>query len=103
MSPVRRVSYLLVAYICAVILAYLVPEQNDRRDYARAVVAYTQNPTKETEVALRTQQRLNDRIHLRDSAVLGFVLVAVGYGIWSGRTLVTRLTHPTGSGGDLRQ
>jgi hypothetical protein len=95
-------SYLLVAYVCAVILAYLVPEQIDWREYARAVVAYTQNPTQENEVALRAERRVNDRIHLRDSAVLGLVLVAVGYGIWSGRRLVTRLAHRTRSG-HLRQ
>jgi len=97
MSMVRKTCYLLVMYVCAVILAYLIPEQIDRGDYARAVVAYTQNPTPENEAALGTERRVNDRIHLRDSAVFGLMLVAVGYGIWSGRGLVTRLMHRTGS------
>ena len=98
MSPVRKASCLLVAYVSAVILAYLVPEQIDRRDYTQAVVAYTRNPTQENEAALRAQRRVNERMHLRDSTVLGLILVAVGYGAWSGRRLVMRLTHRTGSG-----
>jgi ferric-dicitrate binding protein FerR (iron transport regulator) len=102
MSVVRKASYLFMAYVCAVILAYLIPEQIDRRDYARAVVAYTQNPTQGNEAALQAERRVNDRIHLRDSAAFGLVLVTLGYGIWSGRRLMTRLKHRTGPG-DLRQ
>jgi hypothetical protein len=102
MTVARKVSFLLMTYVCAFILAYLMPEQIDRQEYARAVVAYTQNPTQENEAALKTERRINDRIHLRDSAVLGLAMVAVGYGIWSARRLVTRLAHRTGPG-DLRQ
>ena len=82
-----------MTYVCAFILTYLIPEQIDRRDYTRAVVAYTENSTQENEAALRAQRRVNERIHLRDTAVLSAVLVAVGFGIWSGRRFMTRLAH----------
>jgi hypothetical protein len=102
MTVARKVSFLLMTYVCAFILAYLMPEQIDRQDYARAVVAYTQNPTQENEAALRNQRQVNERIHLMNSAALSAVPVAVGFGIWSGRRLMTRLTHQAGPR-DLRQ
>src|SRR6266571_2000861 len=102
MNLVRNMRYLLMAYGCAFVLAYLIPEQIDRQDYTRAVVAYARNPTQENELGLRAERGVNERIHLRHSAVLGFVLVAIGYGIWSGRRLMTRLTHRTGPS-DLQQ
>ena len=91
-----------MTYVCAVVLAYSIPEQIDRPDYTRAVVAYTRNRTQENEATLRAQRRVNERTHLKDSAVLGLILVALGYGIWSGRRLMTRLTHRTGPS-DLHQ
>ncbi len=99
MNLVRNMRYLLMAYGCAFVLAYLIPE---RQDYTRAVVAYARNPTQENEAGLRADRGVNERIHLRHSAVLGFVLVGTGYGIWSGRRLMTRLTHRTGPS-DLQQ
>ena len=98
MNLVRDMRYLLMAYGCPFVLAYLIPEQIDRREYAQAVVAYAQNPTQENEAGLRSERGANEHIHLRHSAVLGFVLVGIGYGIWSGRRLMTRLTHRTRPG-----
>lgn len=102
MSVPRRAGYLLTANACAFVLAYLIPEQIDRQDYTRAVVAYARNPTAENEATPRAQRRVNDRIHLIGSSVLGLILVAVGYGIWSRQRLITRLKHRTDSR-DLRQ
>ena len=73
MNLVRNMRYLLMAYGCAFVLAYLIPEQIDRQDYTRAVVAYARNPTQENELGLRAERGVNERIHLRHSAVLGFV------------------------------
>src|SRR6266404_7224530 len=95
MTVVRKAGYFLLAYFCAFILANLIPEQIDRREYAIAVDAYTRDPTPENEVALRAQRRENERLHLRDTAILGLVLVVVGYGIWGGSRLVIRLVHRT--------
>src|ERR1700674_2036661 len=71
MTVVRKVCYLLLGYVCAFILAYLIPEQIDRRDDARAVVSYARDPTQENEAALRAERRENERVPLRDSAALG--------------------------------
>lgn len=90
MVVARRAGYLLPAYVCAFILAYLIPEEIDRPDFARAVGAYVRNPTQGSQVALEAQRRENDRIHLRDSAAAGLVLLGVGYGIWGGRRLMKR-------------
>jgi hypothetical protein len=95
MTVVRKAGYLLLAYFCAFILANLIPEQIDRREYAIAIDAYTRDPTPENEVALRAQRRENERLRLRDSAILSLVLVVVGYGIWGGSRLVIRLVHRT--------
>ncbi len=62
MIVVRKASFLIMTYVCAFILTYLIPEQIDRRDYTRAVVAYTENSTQENEAALRAQRRVNESI-----------------------------------------
>jgi hypothetical protein len=95
MTVVRKAGYFLLAYFCAFILANLIPEQVDRREYAIAVDAYTRDPTAENEVALRVQRRENVLAHLRDNAMIGFVLVVLGYGIWGGSRLVKPLVHQT--------
>ncbi len=92
MGAARKVSYLLATCLCAFILAYLFPEQIDRRDYTGAVAAYTENPTQENEAALRNQRQVNERIHLRDSAILGLGLAGLGCGIWRGHRFVIRLS-----------
>ena len=100
MAVVRKACYFLLAYSCAFILANLIPEQIDRREYAIAVDAYTRGPTPENEVALRAQRRENELAHLRDTAMMGLVLVVLGYGILGGRRLMTRRpqrTSPNGS------
>ena len=95
MTVARKVFLVLMTYVCALILTYLFPEQIDRRDYARAVAAYTENPTQEKEAALRSQRQMNERIHVMDSAALSAVLVATGFGIWGGRRFMRRLAHRT--------
>ena len=94
MILLRKVCYFVLAYVCAFVLAFLIPEQIDRQEYARAVVAYTRSPTQENKAVLVAQRRENDRLHLRDSAVLGVVLVVVGYGIWGGRRFIKRAHRP---------
>lgn len=97
MAVGRRAGYLLLAYVCAFILAYLIPEEIDRQDYARAVDAYVRDPTQANQVALEAQRRENDRVHVRDSAVIGLLLVVVGSGIWGGIRLMKDRARRTDS------
>jgi len=77
--------------VCAFAVAYLVPEHIDRQQFSRTVMEYSRNPTPENAVALEAQRRENERIHLKDSAVIASGLLLIVYGIWGARVLRTRL------------
>jgi hypothetical protein len=97
MTAARKASYILLSCVFAFILAYLIPERIDRREFTQAVITYSRNPTPENAAALEAQRRANDRIHLEDSAAIGLVLILVAYGIWGLRKLAMRLASRTGS------
>jgi len=94
MPVAKKMSYFLVSYACAFLLAYIVPEHIDRRDFARVVDVYSHSQTPENMAALEAQRHENERVHLRDSSVVAVVLVAVGYGIRDAYILITEPHEP---------
>ena len=88
MTMARKASYLLLSCVFAFILAYFIPEHIDRQEFAQAVTTYSRNPTPENAAALEAQRRENERIHLRDSAIIGFALVLGTWGVLAVRRLI---------------
>jgi hypothetical protein len=72
----------LAIYPIAFVLGYLIPMSIHRRDFDRAFIAWSKDPTSQNEEGLRVQRRKNEIIHLVDSAVIAFVLVSGGFGIY---------------------
>ena len=69
----------LAIYAATFVLVHLIPEQIHRRDFDRVFFTWWKNRTPENEAALRVEQRKNEIIHLRDSALIAaFVVVIVG-------------------------
>jgi len=89
MSVARKLSYILIPYVFAFVLAYLIPSFIHRREFDQVFTAYYKNPTSENESALRAQQRKNEFIHLGDSALGAIVLVVIGYSVYG----LVRLTN----------
>src|SRR5260370_7702644 len=83
MSVARKLSYILIPYVFAFVLAYLIPSFIHRREFDQAFTAYYKNPTSENESALRAQQRKNEFIHRGDSPLAAPLLVALGYTLYS--------------------
>jgi hypothetical protein len=78
MRLVRIALGCLAAYAIVFILVYLT-EDIHRRDFDRAFFTWLKNRTPENEAALRVEQRKNEIIRLRDSAVFAaFAVVIVG-------------------------
>jgi hypothetical protein len=82
MSVAQKLSYFLIPYAFAFVLAYLIPSFIHRREFDQAVMAYYKNPTPENESAQRVRQRKNEFIHLEGSALGALVLVTLGYGVY---------------------
>ena len=97
MTAARKASYILLGCVFAFILAYLIPGQIDRREFTQAVITYSENPTPQNAAALEAQRRENERIHLKDSVIIGLVLIVLAYGVWHVRKLTARLIHRRGS------
>ena len=90
---------LLIAYALVLVFVYPIPQSVHSQDFDRAFFAWYKNPTPESAAALRVQQHKIKVTLLVIDAVGAFVLVAMGYGVYSLVRLILRLArsdrHPS--------
>ena len=84
MSVKKLILRFLAVYIVAFVLAYLIPQHMHRRDFDKTFTTWLHDPTPQNEEALRREQRKNEIIKLKVSAVIAVVLVGLGAGIYYG-------------------
>lgn len=81
MTLARKSIYVLLAYLALTfILAATVPSFIHRRNRDKAYFTWMKSPTPQNEAAFREQQRINDLIHLADSAIGALVLMTLSLG-----------------------
>ena len=94
MRLARRVIRWFGAYALILTFAFVTQLPLHRRDSDRAFSVYYKNPSPENEAALRAERRKNEIIQLKDSAIISFVLLVVGYGLYAGLRWVVRIRKP---------
>ncbi len=91
MSFAKKSLYSLLAYLALTfLLAATVPSFVHRRDWDKAYETWRKSPRPENEAAFRVQQRMNDLIHLQDSAIGALVLLGLGRSFYGGVRLAKR-------------
>ena len=84
----------LIIYVVVVFLVQLIPTYLHRGDFDRAFNAWYHDRTAENEARLHAEQKKNQQIILEGNAVISFVLVAAGFGIYFvGRFAVGKLRN----------